>query len=58
MTQEKQQSHFETELNCLIDRFKLEYNLTYASAIGIMMVVIDRLSSEANKTNEDKKEEQ
>lgn len=39
MEQNKQQEHFENELNNLIRRFISEYQLTLGSAVGVLEVV-------------------
>lgn len=39
MTQNTQQDQFYLELNNLIDRFRSEYDLTVASAVGVLEVV-------------------
>jgi len=42
--------HFEIELNSLVDRFRDEYELTYAEAVGILEIV--KLSLVVEFTNE------
>lgn len=47
MTEKEQTEHFETELRKLVDRFRWEYNLSYAMAIGVLTLKIADLAREA-----------
>jgi uncharacterized alpha/beta hydrolase family protein len=45
MTQEEQQSEFSKKLEQLIEYFRSEYQITYASVVGVLMVAIFNLLS-------------
>lgn len=40
MTQKEQIDHFATELDALVDRFAEEYDLPYASVVGVLQLKI------------------
>lgn len=42
--------HFAKELASLIERFRMEYKLTYAEAVGVLELVKSDLIEEARKS--------
>lgn len=49
MDQTEQTNHFGDELDKLVDRFRKEYDISYASVIGTMQMKIYLLCSEAEE---------
>lgn len=47
MTENEQIEHFATELDKLVDRFRSEYQMAYASVIGILHIKAHLLADEA-----------
>lgn len=47
MSQQDQINHLSDDLDALINRYKQEYELTYAAAIGVLTMKIHTLISEA-----------
>jgi len=45
-------AHFEKELNSLIDRFRLEYDATYAEIVGCLALAQHDLMVEAGEEDE------
>lgn len=45
--------HFECELNALVERFRHEYDLTYAEAVGVLELVKLGLCVEFQNDDED-----
>lgn len=45
--------HFEKELSSLIERFRLEYELTYAEAVGVLETAKLTLFMELNEDGQD-----
>ena len=39
--------HFENEINAVIERFRLEYKLSVASAVGVLEIVKTTITLEA-----------
>lgn len=46
MTDREQTDNFASELDLLIDRYRREYDLTYAQVIGVMQIKICLLCTE------------
>ena len=46
-------SHFEGELNALLERFRHEYELTYVEAVGVLELVKMSLAVELNDDEDD-----
>lgn len=54
MNHREQSQQFQVELNRLIDRFRAEYDLSLAQAIGVLEVVkLDLWRIEAEEVNKD-----
>ena len=49
MNQEEQQVSFYEALRALVDRYGSEYDLTYASMIGVLTMMIMELNTEADE---------
>ncbi len=49
MNQEEQQVSFYESLRALVDRYGSEYDLTYASMIGVLTMMIMELNTEADE---------
>jgi hypothetical protein len=47
MTEKEQIDHFANELDNLVNRFRTEYEMTYASIVGILQMKIHLLCGEA-----------
>ena len=59
MKQEDQQDAFYIELENLIDRYRSEFNMTYASFIGVLHMAVWELSNEClNVEDEDSEKEE
>lgn len=57
MTEGEQIEHLGTDLDRMIDRYRLEYDMTYAAMIGVLHMKIYLLSVEAAaRFNEDEEE--
>jgi len=48
--------HLETEINILIDRFRKEYEMTYAEVVGTLLIVANSLCTETQENNEPESE--
>jgi hypothetical protein len=53
MTGKQQMTAFSDELDKLIERFRAEFDLPYAAAIGILQIKMHALSQEANEAIDD-----
>ena len=49
MNQEEQQGSFYESLRALVDRYGSEYDLTYASMIGVLTMMIMELNTETDE---------
>jgi len=52
MDHKEQTAAFEAELRNLIDRFRSEFDLTYAAVIGTLTLAVHTLAVEANQQNQ------
>lgn len=52
MDQKEQQRQFSEELDKLIDRFRKEYEISYASVVGSLTIKIHLLCTEAEEDND------
>jgi len=50
MTQEQQQAAFYESLRALVDRYGSEYEMTYASMIGVLYMMLHELNTEADES--------
>lgn len=46
MTEQEQISHLQNDIDALIERYRKEYSLTYASVIGALMMKVHLLCME------------
>lgn len=53
MSERDQIAQLETEIDKLVDRFRAEYDITYAATIGTLQLKIHRLSCEAVEQSEE-----
>ncbi len=53
MTDKQQTDHFAHELDRLIDRFRMEYEISYAAVIGTLHIKATTLVIDAGDENED-----
>ena len=49
MTEKDQVTHFVNDLNALVDRYRSEYDLTYASLVGALHIVTHDLCIEMSE---------
>lgn len=56
MSRSRRVVHFLTELEKLIDRFRAEYDLTYAEAVGCLEIVQQALIVEMRETHDEDEE--
>lgn len=47
MTAEEQIEHFENDLDALVERYRSEYEMTYAAMVGCLQLKIHALGDEA-----------
>lgn len=52
MTSEQQIEHFENDLDALVERYRKEFDMTYAAVIGCLQLQIHALSDEAMENAE------
>lgn len=57
MTEREQIIHFSNDLDKLVDRYRSEYELTYASTIGALQMKIHTLIQDAINSGEDPQDE-
>lgn len=48
MTEKEQTDHFADDVDRLVDRYRSEYEMTYASVIGVLQMKIWGMCAEAN----------
>lgn len=48
MKQGEQTTAFESDLNSLIERYRSEFDLHYASAVGVLFMAATNLTNEGN----------
>lgn len=53
MTAEEQIEHFENDLDALVDRYRSEYEITFASTIWILQMKIWLLCKEAQERQDE-----
>lgn len=58
MSEQEQIIHFANDLDKLVDRYRDEYELTYASTIGVLQMKIHTLIQSAIESGRDPQEEQ
>lgn len=49
MTEKDQTDHFANDLDKLVDRYRSEYEISYASVVGVLQMKIHLLCSEAEE---------
>lgn len=49
----EQIEHLENDLEMIIERYRKEYDMTYASMIGVFMLKVHQISAEAYEEPED-----
>lgn len=52
MSDREQVQHFESELNKLVDRFRAEYEISYAAIVGTLQIKAHMLCAEAANSEE------
>lgn len=52
MTEQDQIKAFNKDINCVIERYRIEFDLSYASAIGTLVIRAISLSNEALRLEE------
>lgn len=53
MSDNEQIKHFGDEVDKLVDRFRTEYDLSYASVVGVLQMKIHLLCSEAEEREDE-----
>lgn len=53
MSEKEQIIHFANDLDALVNRYRNEYEITYASTIGVLQMKIHTLIQDAINTGED-----
>lgn len=53
MSEKEQIDHFANELDKLVERFRKEYEMTYASAVGVLEMKIHLLCAEAEERRDE-----
>lgn len=53
MSEQEQVFHFGDELDKLVDRFRSEYDLSYAAVVGTLMMKAHVLMDEASERNDE-----
>lgn len=53
MKETEQIEHFDRELGRLIERFRLEYSLSYAAAVGVLYLRLNHLAQESIEEGEE-----
>lgn len=53
MTDKEQTDHFANELDALVDRFRSEYEMSYAVVIGTLQMKIHLLCNEAEERSDE-----
>lgn len=53
MSDKEQTDRFSHDLDALVERYRKEYDLSYASVIGVLLLQIHMLSDEACNLDED-----
>lgn len=47
MTEKEQVDHFANEIDNLVNRFRIEYDMSYAAVVGVLQMKIHLLCGEA-----------
>lgn len=53
MSEKEQIAHFANELDALVDRYRSEYDMTYAGIVGTLQMKVFGMCKEASETPED-----
>jgi hypothetical protein len=53
MSEKEQIEHLADDLDKLIERYRLEYDISYASAVGVLQMKIHTLCDDAKEQNEE-----
>lgn len=53
MTDKEQTDHFANELDALVDRFRSEYEMSYATTVGVLEMKIHLLCNEAKERSDE-----
>ena len=53
MTEKEQIDHFAKDLNRLVDRYRSEYELSYASVVGVLHMKIFSMCDEARESGDE-----
>lgn len=56
MTEGEQTTAFANDLDKLVDRYRLEFDMSYAAVVGTLQMKSWLLSQEANDENEDEEQ--
>jgi len=54
MDHAEQIAKFENDLDALIDRYRVEFDMTYAAMVGSLFIKVHALASEANGEDEER----
>lgn len=57
MSEQEQIAHFDKELGRLVDRFAVEYEMTYAAVVGCLFMKAHVLCDQAKRMAEDDAED-
>lgn len=57
MTDNEQIDHFAKDVNALVDRYRKEFDLCYASAVGVLQMKIYSMCDEAKENSEEENEQ-
>ena len=49
MTEKEQTDHFANDLDSLVERYRKEYEISYAATVGVLQMKIHTLCAEANE---------
>ncbi len=53
MTDPEQTTHFANEIDALVDKYRNEYDITYASIVGVLQMKIHLLCEEAEEREDE-----
>lgn len=53
MTEKEQTDHFANEIDRLVDRYRSEYEMSYASVVGVLQMKIHLLCDEASERSDE-----